>query len=65
MVKVEDPLYEDSVRTMAITTKFIRKGKCIENNCYENTFNTGDEKQEYKQNIIDYFLTELKKKYNK
>ncbi len=50
---------------MEITIKFIRKGKCIENNCYENSFRTNEEKQEYKRNIIEYFLTELQRKYNK
>ena len=65
IVNIEDPLYTDRNDYIAITTNFIRKGKCIENNVYENAFKTNEEKQEYKRNIITYFLTELQKKYNK
>lgn len=65
VVNIQDPLYPDSKNCMEIETKFIRKGKCIENACYENSFRTNDEKQEYKRNIIEYFLTELQRKYNK
>ena len=65
VVNIEDPLYSESNNCMGITTKFIRKGKCIENDCYENSFRTNEEKQEYKQNIVEHFLTELQKKYNK
>ena len=64
VVNIEDPLYPESNNCIEITTKFIRKGKCIENDCYENSFRTNEEKQEYKRNIIEYFLTELQKKYN-
>ena len=65
VVNIEDPLYSESNNCMEITTKFIRKGKCIENDCYENSFRTNEEKQEYIRNIVEHFLTELQKKYNK
>lgn len=65
VVNIQDPLYPDSKNCMEIETKFIRKSKCIENDCYENSFRTGKEKQEYKRNIIEYFLTKLQKKYSK
>lgn len=65
VVDIEDPLYKHRNDYIEITTKFIRKGKCIEKDGYEYACKTIEEKQEYKRNIISYFLAELQKKYGK